>query len=179
MSPTRPDLRTWSTHSSCVPPFDSFSRSPFYPIFLHPCKKIGIGNRQLANKHFQTFISFLENFTNGTRTFFLTLMLEFSSTLMRWFSKTRPSFGTGSFSLDNKNLSSNKQISSFYTVHRPGHRPRWSTLQQRPGRWFSYIFHQLQKTLLPSRKPTSPIMACPDSVLMQGWLWWTWPGESQ
>ena len=143
------------------------------------CKNIGIGNRQLANKHFQTFISFLENFTNGTRTFFLTLMLEFSSTLMRWFSKTRPSFGTGSFSLDNKNLSSNKQISSFYTVHRPGHRPRWSTLQQRPGRWFSYVFLQLQKTLLPSRKPTSPIMACPDSVLMQGWLWWTWPGESQ
>ena len=72
------------------------------------CKNIGIGNRQLANKHFQTFISFLENFTNGTRTFFLTLMLEFSSTLMRWFSKTRPSFGTGSFSLDNKNLSSNR-----------------------------------------------------------------------
>ena len=31
------------------------------------CKKIGIGNRQLANKHFQTFISFLENFTNGNQ----------------------------------------------------------------------------------------------------------------
>ena len=52
----------------------------------------------------------LKSITNYIRTFFLTLMPEFSSTLMQWFFRTRPSFGTGpsSFSLYNQNFSWNR-----------------------------------------------------------------------
>ena len=91
MCPTRRALRNWSTLSSSVPLFDSFFRSVSHLFYI----KTKIISYQVFGD-FGTFISLIDNLSvTETRIFFLTLMLEFSLTLMPWFSKTRPSFGTG------------------------------------------------------------------------------------